>query len=204
MEEQAAVTIPRLTLRDEDIGRAGDVVVDYREERRTVIEMQLKPRTVEQLMTTTELQPCTKVDPATGHACTVYEMVPTTKTVTATVYDYVPVSREVVVRIPYLKPAGELIVRHLVLDAPTVAAVATRLRVEVVPNEAALVPPPPPLPPPCPTGACPAVAPPAGPGPQLPPPEREGPRPEAGPERPERLPPPEPAFPRPAPGPEPR
>lgn len=136
VEEQCATTIPKLTLREEVVGRGcAGVQLEYAEEKHSVTEMTLKPRKVEQQVVCTEMRTVEKVDPCTGCVCTVREACPVVRTVTLTVYDPVPVTREVVVRVPCLKPGKEVVVKKMVLDVTAEAAIEKRYRLLTVPNE---------------------------------------------------------------------
>jgi hypothetical protein len=153
MEVQSATTLPRFQLRDETVGAFHGTVVDYLEERRTVTELVLKPHTVDQQVTCYEPQPCTTIDPCTGCPKTEYKPAPVTKTVQITVYDAVPTPREVVVRVPYLKPGGDYVVKRIAADPITIPAIERRLQLLTTPNE--VTAPVAPLPTPCPALVCP-------------------------------------------------
>ena len=138
VEEQAAIAVPKMRLREQAVGR--DVIhkmeVTYKEERHTITEMKAVPRTVEQQVCVTKMVPETTVDPHTGKPCTVYNKVPEIKTVTVTVYDVVPVQREVIVRMPCLKPVDvEVEIRQLVIDETEEAAILKRWSLNITPNE---------------------------------------------------------------------
>jgi hypothetical protein len=161
IEQQEATTLPKLTLREVEAGRALECpALDFREERHTVTEITLKPREVEQQVTCVESKPVTVTDPCTGHCHTEYHQCPVVRTVKVTVYEKVPVQREVLVRVPVLKPGRELVIKQLVLDCTTQPAIAKSYQVETVPNEIHMVvpacqapcPPPPVCPVPLPQG----------------------------------------------------
>jgi len=150
VEEQTAITVPKMALREQTVCR--DMIqkmeLTWKEEKHTVTEMKTVPRTVEQQVCTTKMVPETTVDPATGKACTVYNKVSQTKTVTLTVYDVVPVEREVIVRLPCVKPVDvEVEVRQLVVDETEEAAIRKRWDLNVTPNEIKVMLPACPLPP---------------------------------------------------------
>jgi hypothetical protein len=137
IEEQSAVTLPKMTLRDEVVAREKRTALEvvYHEEKQCVTALELKPREVEEQVVCTEMKPITTPDPITGQPCTKYEAVPVTRTVKLTVYDKVPVTREVIVRVPCLKPVEkDVIVTRLVVDCTTIPAVRTQLRAELIEN----------------------------------------------------------------------
>lgn len=149
VEEQQAITVPVMRLREQTVGR--DVIhkleVTYVEERHTVTEMKTVPRIVEQQVCTTKMVPETTVDPCTGKPCTVYTKVPEIKTVKITVYDVVPVQREVIVRMPCIKPVDvEVEVRKLCVDETEEAAILKRWNLNITPNEIKVMLPACPLP----------------------------------------------------------
>src|SRR5205823_11301518 len=97
---------------------------EYREERRTVADVELRPRVVEQQVTCFTTRLVEEIDPCTRKACTVRKQVPEVKTVKVTRYEAVPVERVVVVRVPVLKEVPrEVAVRRLALDVNTVPAI---------------------------------------------------------------------------------
>jgi hypothetical protein len=165
--QERATTLPQWTLREVEVGRGpGGPVLSFHEERRTVTELELRPREVEQQVVCTESKPETVTDPCTGRCHTVYRPCEVVKTVKVKAYDTVPVQREVIVRVPVLKPGPDVVVKKLVLDKATVPAVETTFKAVHVPNEIKV------LVPGCPAGsgpACPAThpqwgAPPGGAG----------------------------------------
>src|SRR5207247_6168338 len=82
-----------------------------------------------QEVVTTKIEPVQTIDPCTGCAVTVYKQVPEIKKVKLTVYEAVPVEKQVVDRYPYLKPVEkDVIVKQLVVDETTEAAIEKRLR----------------------------------------------------------------------------
>jgi hypothetical protein len=151
---EEATTLPKLTLREVEVGRAqAGFVLDFVEKKCTVTEIQLKECEVEQKVVSIEHKPVTVTDPVTGKCCTVYQSCPVEKTIKVKVSKPVPVPREVVIRVPVLKPGPELVVKKLVLDTTTEAAVKTTFSaIDTVTNIPIVVPvpPPPPPPPPCP------------------------------------------------------
>jgi hypothetical protein len=148
VEEQQAITVPVMRLRDQVVGR--DVVhkmeVTYVEEKHTVTEMKTVPREVEQQVCVTKMVPQTSVD-CTGKPCTIYVKVPETKTVKITVFDVVPVQREVIVKMPCLKPVDvEVEVHKLCVDETEEAAILKRWHLNITPNEIKVMLPACPLP----------------------------------------------------------
>jgi hypothetical protein len=157
VEDQNAITVPRLRLREVEIGRDRRCVeLDFREEKRTITEMQLKPRVEEQQVCVTKLVEETVLDDC-GKPCKRMREVPEIQTVKVTKYDVVPVQREVIVRVPVLKPGAELRVKGLTLDHYTEAAIEKRWHAEYNSNDIQVAIPiyQPPAPAPCPGGACP-------------------------------------------------
>jgi hypothetical protein len=146
---ERATTLPAWTLKPVEVGRlpAGPVL-DFHEERQWVTELSVRPRQVEEQVVCNESHPVTVTDPCTGHCHTEYRTCPVVKTVKVTVYDTVPVRREVVVRVPTLRPGGELLVKKLVLLPDTVPAVERTFEAVTTHNELTVVVPVPPCPPP--------------------------------------------------------
>src|SRR5262249_37196012 len=100
--EGNATAADRLRVREVEIGRDRvPFVLDFREEKQIITEMQLQPREevqticVSKLVTETVLSDC-------GKPCTVTHEVPETRTVKVVKYDLVPVQRQVIVRVPVL------------------------------------------------------------------------------------------------------
>jgi hypothetical protein len=150
-EEQKATTMRALPLRNVDTPQQITTIeVEYKEDRQKVTVMAPKKRLVDQQITTTRFEPCTTVDPCTGHCTTTYKPVPECKTIQVEVFDIVPEEREVIVRVPVLKCVQkDVIVRQLAVDCVTIPAIEKRLKAPIVPNEVKAVVPVPPLPCPC-------------------------------------------------------
>ena len=149
VEEQAAITVPVMKLREQTVARETiqKMEVTWKEEKHYVTEMKTVPRNVEQQVCTTKMVPETSVDPVSGKACTIYNKVPVMRTVTLTVYDLVPVQREVIVRMPCIKPVDvEVEVRKLVVDETEEAAISKRYNLNITPNEIKVMLPACPLP----------------------------------------------------------
>lgn len=151
MEEQHETVKPKLKVREVEVGRARELEVFYREEKRKVVISSLKPRECERQIISTRVEPFESCDPCTGKTITTYKSVPYTRTVKVTVYDRVMEEREVVVKIPCLRPGGELSVKKLTVDGYSVPAVrktykAVKVGVEVPLNPIPLAPPLPPPP----------------------------------------------------------
>jgi hypothetical protein len=144
VEEQAATTLPQLTLREFEAACAKETSLDiaWKEEPFVCTELTLKAREVEQEVACTKVEPVTRIDPSTGHPCTVYEQVPVVKKVKITVYDAVPEERAYVVRFPCVKPVERnVIVKRLAIDATTEPAIEKHLRAITVPCEAKVMAP---------------------------------------------------------------
>ncbi len=145
MEEQSATTLPELKVREVEVGRARELEVAYREERRQVVVMTLRPREVEKHVVVTTLVPVTTPGPCPGKYVTTYERAQTVRTFKATEYDCVPEARVVVVKVPYLRPGGDVVVKKLTVDATTVSAIQTKFRAVTIPSEIVVPAPPCPL-----------------------------------------------------------
>ncbi len=139
LEEQTAATLPRLTLRDVEVGREKQtsLQIDWKESHYVCTELTVEPVTSEQEVVCLTVKPETSVDPCTGKPCTVYKQVPEVKKVQVTVMKAVPRQREYIVRTPCLKPVErDVVVHKLAVDATTIPAVTTRLHAVTVPCEA--------------------------------------------------------------------
>jgi hypothetical protein len=135
VEDQNAVAIPKLQLRDVELGRGRYCVeLDFRQEKQTITVMELKPRIEKQSVCVTKLVPQTVLDEC-GKPCTKMCEIPDVQVVDVTKYDVVPVQREVVVTVPVLKPGREFQVIGLALDHYTAAGIETRLHLEEHSNE---------------------------------------------------------------------
>jgi|GEM_PF-6096872 len=135
LEEQKAITVPKLNVQEVAVGQVGGLAVEYREERQTVLTWTLQPREVVQLVPHTTLQPVTVTDPCTGQCRTEYKPCPTVREMKTTVFDKVPVPRTIIVRVPCLKPAPPLQVSKLVVETTTEPAIASRFQLLTIPNE---------------------------------------------------------------------
>jgi hypothetical protein len=138
LETQTATTLPKLTLRDVDVCREKKttVEVDWRVEKHTCKEHEIRSRQVEQEVTCTEVVPETTTDPATGKSCTVYKQVPVVKKVMVTVQEAVPVDREYLVKFPCLRRTErEMQVKKLEVDRTTIPAIEKKLHAVVAPCE---------------------------------------------------------------------
>jgi hypothetical protein len=135
-----ATTLPDWQLRPVEVGRLPEgPVLDFREEKQVVCELRLQPRQVEEQVVCNESRPVTVTDPCTGRCHIEYRTCPVVKTVKVTVYETVPVQREVLVRVPVLKPGGEVVVKQLTLVPETVTAVERRFHAETTHNELKIV-----------------------------------------------------------------
>lgn len=120
-----------------------DVAVEYRNEKRTVTVMVLKPRVEERLVNTVTLVPHKTVDPCTGCAKVEYAPCPICKMVKVQVFDQVPEQREVTVKVPVLRPVEkELQVRSFVLNKAPQPKVFRSFEALVLPTEGTLHVPP--------------------------------------------------------------
>jgi hypothetical protein len=135
MEQQSAIAIPQMNVREEVVGKACGLDVEYREQKQIVMEWSLKPREVIQEVPCTTMVPVTITDPCTGQCRTTYKSCPIVRPVKITVYDTVPVERIVVVSVPCLKPGKPLVVNKLVVDTTMVPALCTKMQLLTMPNE---------------------------------------------------------------------
>jgi hypothetical protein len=137
---ERATTLPDWKLRAVEVGRIPEGwVLDFHEEKQIVTELRLEPRQVEEQVVCNESKPVTVIDPCTGQCRTEHRVCPVVKTVKVTVYKTVPIKKEVVVRIPRLKPAGEVAVKKLVLDSLDVSALERRFQAVTTHNELKVV-----------------------------------------------------------------
>lgn len=124
-----------------------DLAVEYREEKRTVTVMALKPRVEERLVHTMTLVPHKTVDPCTGCTKVEYATCPICKMVKVQVFDQVPEQREITVKVPVLRPVEkELQVRSFVLNKAPQPKVFRSFEALVLPTEGTLHVPPCPQP----------------------------------------------------------
>jgi hypothetical protein len=140
MEQQEATTIPQMKVREEVIGRACGLDVEYREQKQVVTEWELKPREVIQEVPCTTMKPVTVTDPCTGQCRTEYQSCPIVRQVKVTVYDPVPVERQVAVAVPCLKPGKPLQVSRLAVDCTIEPALRTRFQLLCMPNQVTVPP----------------------------------------------------------------
>lgn len=124
-----------MRVREEVVGRACGLDVEYREKKQVVVEWTLKPREVVQHVPCTTMVPVTVTDPCTGQCRTEYKSCPVVRPVKLTVYDPVPVERLVVVAVPCLKPGKPLQVSKLVVDITVEPAIRTRMQLLAMPNQ---------------------------------------------------------------------
>jgi hypothetical protein len=153
-EVQSATTMPKLTIRTEDVCRKTNIVpqLNWSEQRFTRTEYVMKPREETRDVVCTQMEKGTEVD-RNGCAHTVYKAVPVVRQVKITVYDAVPVQKDYLLRTPYLKQVPEeVIVRKLAVDATLEPAIKKKLEAVQAPWAATLVVPAPlpcPAPPAC-------------------------------------------------------
>lgn len=133
--KEKATTAPNWKLRDVEIDRVRTgPVLDFVEEKRFVIVMNLHSREVEQVVTVTESHPVTVTDPSTGKCRTEYQPREVVKTVKVKVHEVVPVQREVVIRVPVLKPGPEAVIQRIQLEKTTVPAIEHRFDAVTTPS----------------------------------------------------------------------
>lgn len=135
LEEQKAVPVPKLNLREVIVGAARGLDVEYREATQIIGEWTLQPREVTQLVPCTTMVPVTVTDPCTGQCRTEYKSCATVREVKVTVFDKVPVSRPVTVGVPCLKPGQPVLAQKLVVDCTIEAAILSRFQLLTMPNE---------------------------------------------------------------------
>jgi len=143
IEQQKATTIPQLKVREEVVGKALGLDVEFREEKQIVTEWTVKPREVIQEVPCTTMVPVQTTDPCTGECRTEYKSCPVVKSVKVIVNEPVPVQRAVIVSVPCLKPGKPLLVKKLAVDATMEPAICTKLQVLTMPNEVHVPPCPP-------------------------------------------------------------
>src|SRR5262245_12526621 len=94
---EEAITLPKLTLREVEVGRLPGLALDFLEQKQTVTELQLKECEVEQQVVCIEMKEVKTTDPCTGKCHTDYVPCEVLRTVKVKVYTPVPVCRDVVV-----------------------------------------------------------------------------------------------------------
>jgi hypothetical protein len=87
----------------------------FKTETRKFTEYVIKERKVKREVPYTDLVPETETDPHTGHCTTVLKPCAKVKVVESVEFYSAPVEREVVVEIPYLKPAEETVTRKTII-----------------------------------------------------------------------------------------
>jgi len=90
-------------------------VVAYRDEQRQVCDMVLRSREVDKVISCQIMKDVTEIDPSCGKPVTVQKPVLETRTVKELEYFPVPETRTVVVKVPYLQPAEDLVPEKTVL-----------------------------------------------------------------------------------------
>jgi len=114
LEQQKPIT--RLVAREETTTRKSPTfVVAYREEHRQVCDMVLRSREVDRVISCYAMKDVTEIDPSSGQPVTVQKPVLETRTVKEIEYYPAPQNRTVVVMVPYLKPAEEMVSQKTVL-----------------------------------------------------------------------------------------
>ncbi|HEY7158664.1 MAG TPA: hypothetical protein VH575_32265 [Gemmataceae bacterium] len=135
MEQQSATTIPKMNLREEVVGKAYGLDVEFREEKQIVTEWSVKPREVIQEVPCTTMVPVKTTDPCTGECRTEYKSCPVVRQVKIIVNEPVPVQRVVTVSVPCLKPGNPLLVKKLAVDVTMEPAICTKMQLLTMPNE---------------------------------------------------------------------
>src|SRR5262249_28056493 len=138
MEQQSAITVPKMNVREEVVGKALGLDVEFREEKQIVTEWTVKPREVIQEVPGTTMVPVQTTDPCTGECRTEYKSCPVVRQVKIIVNEPVPVQRAVIVSVPCLKPGKPLLVKKLAVDGTMEPAICTKLQVLTMPNEVPL------------------------------------------------------------------
>ena len=85
------------------------LVVDFREEKRVVTEIVMKPREVTREIPFTTMKPCTEVCPETGHCTTVLKPCTEMRLVKDVVFYPTPVERPIIIRVPFVKEIEEIV-----------------------------------------------------------------------------------------------
>jgi hypothetical protein len=135
LEEQNAIPVPKLAIREVMVGVARGLDVEYKESPQIVTEWTLQPREVIQTVPCTTMVPVTVTDPCTGKCSTEYKSCPIVRPVKITVFDKVPVQRAVNVGVPCLKPGQPVLANKLVVDCTMEPAIASRFQLLAVPNQ---------------------------------------------------------------------
>jgi hypothetical protein len=135
LEEQKAIAVPKLNLREVTIGEITGLNVEYQEAKQIVTEWTLQPREVIQNVPCTTMVPVTVTDPCTGKCHTEYKETPIVRQVKITVFDKVPVPRTVAVSVPCVKPGPPGRVQKLLLETTMEPAIASRFDLLTKPNE---------------------------------------------------------------------
>lgn len=135
LEEQNATPVPKLAIREQIVGEARSLDVEYKEAPQLVTEWSLQPREVTQLVPCTTMVPVTVTDPCTGKCHTEYKSCPIVRPVKITVFDKIPVQRAVTVGVPCLKPGQPMLVQKLVVDCTIEPAIASRFQLLTTPNQ---------------------------------------------------------------------
>ena len=135
MEQQSATTIPKMNVREEVVGKANGLDVEFREEKQIVTEWSVKPREVIQEVPCTTMVPVKTTDPCTGECRTEYKSCPVVRQVKIIVNEPVPVQRVVTVSVPCLKPGNPLLVKKLAVDVTMEPAICTKMQLLTMPNE---------------------------------------------------------------------
>ncbi len=91
------------------------LAVAYREEKRVVTEIVLKPREVTREVPFTTMKPCTEVCPETGHCTTVMKPCTEVRIVKDVEFYPAPVERTIVVSVPYVKEVEEIVPSRTIL-----------------------------------------------------------------------------------------
>jgi hypothetical protein len=123
------------------------LAIGFRDEKRVVVNMEMRAREVSRIVCYTTLEPCPVTDPCTGQCTTVLKQVERTRIQKDVEYVAVPVEQVVVVQVPVLQPAEEEVEhRTVILEWQTV--MQKRAYALSIPSEAPslrhVVTPPPP------------------------------------------------------------
>jgi hypothetical protein len=96
------------------------LAVAFREEKRVVTEIVMKPREVTREIPFTTMKPCTEVCPETGHCTTVLKPCTEMRLVKDVVFYPTPVERPIIIRVPYVKEIEEVVpARTVILEYVT-------------------------------------------------------------------------------------
>jgi hypothetical protein len=139
------VLVPREVIREDKVPT---LALGFRDEKRVVTDIVMKPIEVAREVCYTTLEPCVVTDPCTGHCSTVLKPVTRTRIQKDLNFVAVPVDRTEIVKVPFLRETDEIVARKTILleyrAEMTKKGFAIGVPSEPAPQPRYLVPPPPP------------------------------------------------------------